>query len=123
VKTFEELSRWESGARQLYVDPTIPVGLAFFRYIKSVDGYRGQELVFNVSSRRHLSLWLSPNYPVTITFDGPHSTIRGNKLISFGIEPIASGLWRLNPSLNLQGHIHVFVVLYGVPAPAPWADS
>jgi hypothetical protein len=36
------------------------------------------------------------------------------------MERIVPGVWALNPSLNIPGVIHVFVLLYGVPNPAPW---
>lgn len=32
----------------------------------------------------------------------------------------APGIWCLSPSLNVPGLVHAFVVLYGVPDPAPF---
>jgi hypothetical protein len=41
-------------------------------------------------------------------------------LAAFGIIEIVPGLWHLTPSLNLPGVLHMFVVVYDVPSPAPW---
>lgn len=44
------------------------------------------------------------------------------KPTAFGLERIAPGVWVLNPSLLVPGVLHAFVVVVGVPEPAPWED-
>jgi hypothetical protein len=38
----------------------------------------------------------------------------------FGLSQLGPGTWRVVPSVNIPGQIHAFVILCGVPDPAPW---
>jgi hypothetical protein len=44
----------------------------------------------------------------------------GGALTTFHIRSVSPGVWALAPSLNIPGVIHAYVVLHGVPDPAPW---
>jgi len=41
----------------------------------------------------------------------------------FGLRQLGPGTWRVAPSVNIPGQIHAFVILCGVPDPAPWEKS
>jgi hypothetical protein len=41
----------------------------------------------------------------------------------FGSRKIGPGTWVVTPSLNVPEMIHAFLVLCGVPEPAPWEQS
>ncbi len=51
---------------------------------------------------------------------GDDPAIQDGQLAAFGIRKVALGLWTLNPSLNIPGAFHGYVVVHGVPDPAPW---
>jgi hypothetical protein len=38
----------------------------------------------------------------------------------FGLRRLTRDTWALDPSLEIPGELHAFVVLVGVPSPAPW---
>jgi hypothetical protein len=46
--------------------------------------------------------------------------MEGETLQAFGARKFTGGAWALEPSLNLPGILHGFVVLTGVPDPPPW---
>lgn len=133
MKTFAQLEEWCKGARERFGDPAKTCGIAFFRYVAGVDALEAPfgaarffapaamtDLVFTEEGG-DLLLRLGPRslpLRLSISKDGPNITEGG--LVAFGVDRIADGLWTLNPSLNVPGVIHVFVVLYGVPPRAPW---
>jgi hypothetical protein len=41
----------------------------------------------------------------------------------FGSRKIGPGTWAVTPSLNIPEVIHAFLVLCGVPEPAPWESA
>lgn len=46
--------------------------------------------------------------------------IEDGRLKAFHVRKVSRGTWALAPSLNIPGELHAFVVLTGVPDPAPW---
>jgi hypothetical protein len=72
-------------------------------------------------TREGCALWISPAHPIPIPIVlGREVTDDAGDLVKFGSERVIPGVWALNPSLNVPGLIHAFVVLYDVPDPAPW---
>ena len=124
MKTLRELREWCEGARKQFGDPSEPVCQLFFRWVE-VPPREGDELVcrFNMLEAwfnhiAHVSL-SGLEYDLPISEDGPIASCAG-ELEVFGVERIAPGMWSLTPSLNAPGVIHAFIVLYGLPEPAPW---
>lgn len=56
--------------------------------------------------------------PLRVEDEGPR--IEGNTLVAFGARMFTGGAWALEPSLNIPGTLHAFIVLTGVPDPPPW---
>lgn len=117
MKTFSELADWLTGAAEQFGDPSFPVCQLFVRYIADVAGYHGEELVCTAG----LNLWLDRQTPIplAISRNGPCMNSVG-ELTAFAARQLVPGVWFLTPSLNIPGVIDAFIVLYGVPDPAPW---
>ena len=115
------------------------MGLVFCRYVPDPDvgQYRGEDCVFGLHGGKEkngavclqLRLW-PPDEPVEWPVRGVMiPVIMGDprfyrdELLTFGVRRVSPGLWHLDPSLNIPGQIHVFVVLYDVPTPAPWENQ
>jgi hypothetical protein len=136
MKTMREVAAWIEGGLRQFGDPSEPVGLLFARYTlvmrqaeTDVVWTPGPESLFDAAAPLGGMLWLAhgadgwldlpiaarPALSPSSCLDHPAVTVH-----AFGAELIADGLWALTPSLNVLGLLHVFVVLYGVPTPAPW---
>lgn len=123
LQTIAELEAWYAGARDEFVDPSEPVCQLFFQWQADLPAYRGEllacgasaidgELVLACGSNiGTVSLRVQPNEP-EVSPDG--------MLLTFGAIRITAGVWALTPSLNVSGALHGYVVLHGVPDPAPW---
>lgn len=121
MKTFRAVSEWCAGAAEELGDPSAAVCQLFFRWQDDLRAVDGVDLVCGLHEGS-LTILLGPKFPalpIPVEVDGPRLDERGG-LACFGVEPIAPGVWALTPSLNAQGLIHAFVVLYEVPSPAPW---
>ena len=134
MRTIREVCDWCTAVEHDMGDPAASVAQVFARYVEDVDAYRGEDLVFGLHGGKaqngavalQLRLWVGPAiHPAAIqgvivpaTMDGPKFAL--DQLLTFGVRPVSPGLWYLNPSLNLPGQIHAFIVLYDVPTPAPW---
>lgn len=51
---------------------------------------------------------------------GDYEQHRDGSVSRFGMRRLGPGTWLLQPSLNMPGKIHAFVVMCGVPEPPPW---
>jgi hypothetical protein len=120
MKTIAEFIHWREGAIEEFGDPTIPVGQAFFQYVPALADYHEGLLAASTGGRDSLILMmgLDAGVRVRVSEAGPEGDAGG--LLVFGLEEITPGLWTLFPSANLPGLAHLFVVIYGVPVPAPW---
>lgn len=117
MKTRAEMLQWIEEAAATLGDPAIAVGQAFFRWDpKWRDG--GEDLACHEEGGGIALVLGGTAIAVRVQLGEPKITPNG--LEAFGATPIAPGVWSLSPSLNLPGIVHVFVVLYGVPDPAPW---
>ena len=58
------------------------------------------------------------SFSLRISEEGPG--IEGATLQAFGARKFTGGAWALEPSLNLPGVLHGFIVITGVPDPPPW---
>lgn len=125
MKTFSEVAEWMRGAAEQFGDPSVPVAQLFVRWRGDMEKFHRDEFAgelrcgmldgeFAILLGRDL-----PPLPLPVELDGPKIGEEG-ELQAFGAELVTPGVWALNPSLNAQGLIHAFIVLYGVPDPAPW---
>lgn len=117
MKTSQELAEWCAGALIEFGDPAAPVGQMFFRYTE-VTLARGDELTCTARGDA-LMLNVGGVPPLRVDVEGP-AFDEEERLRVFGIKSIVPGLWTLEPSLNLPGMFHAFIVIYDVPNPAPW---
>lgn len=123
MNTFTQVQAWCAGAQEQFGDPSIPVCQLFVRWHEDVLSSSSEDLVVGwLDGEIVLILGLGPDIPfVPIRVQmGQAAFGEHGELVAFGVERIAPGLWSMTPSLNLEGGIHAFVVLYGVPDPAPW---
>jgi len=120
MKTFAEVEDWVAGAYRLYGDPSVPVCQLFFRWVDDLTAV-GEDLVAGLVDGE-LVLLLGPEFPpfpMRVANGRLQMNERG-ELVAYGAAKIIPGVWALKPSLNAPGLIHGFVVLHGVPDPAPW---
>jgi hypothetical protein len=123
VKTFGEVATWCAGASEEFDDPSVPVCQLFFRWQEDLATYGGDELACGILDGEFV-LVLGPGFPsLPMPVKAGQPQIRREpavELEAYGAELVSPGVWSLAPSLNAEGLIHAFVVLYGVPDPAPW---
>lgn len=124
MKTIVEVYQWCEGAAREFGDPSDAIGQLFVRYVDGDQVPRkiaGCFELFCFLEGNELVLWLGPQLiiPISISRDGPEQDECGD-LKCFGVDSISRGVCALKPSLNIPGEIHAFVILYDVPAPAPW---
>lgn len=120
MKTFASLAQWCAGATVELGDPAEAVCQAFFRWQDHLQP-DGQDLVCGMQGDQ-VVICLTPHValPVAVQTGEPRLNEGGDALEAFAIDQVVPGMWSLRPSLNIPGLIHAFVVLYGVPDPAPW---
>lgn len=118
MKTIQELQDWVTGVEQAFGNPSAATGLLFARYQalpapseEIVARYVDGELVLIVGELGEIPIALDPS--------GGY-VMRDEQLVAFGTEQVMPGLWHLIPSLNIPEVLHVFMVVYDVPTPAPW---
>ena len=121
MRTFVEVAEWCHGAAEAFGDPSVPVCQLFFRWqdLRLGDGDDDQTLVCGTLDREFV-LVLGPGavFPLPLRNGEPEHT--DDEVITYGAVRVVEGVWAITPSLNVEGFIHGFVVLYGVPDPAPW---
>jgi hypothetical protein len=131
VKTCEQLLSWCVAARREFGDASVPVCQCFFAWQEielaraaAFSSYRGfpLEAYLRTSGARagDVVLRLAPDADIEIPVRSGEPEINEEGVVSFGAEEITRGVWALRPSLNMPDFLHAFVVLYGVPDPAPW---
>lgn len=119
MKTREELFAWCAGAARELGDPSIPVGQVFVRFCENEQDVIDTTLFATFDGEDLFVPILGEILPLTLDVNGPRVSA-SNDLEAFGVEKVIPGVWYLTPSLNIPGEVHVHVVLYGVPEPAPW---
>lgn len=120
MKTIAELQEWCAAVEDEFGDAAEAVGLLFARFQQCAPTGTGieQDVVISWDGEQ-LVLELFGGVPLRLDMNGPRLSLQ-NDLDAFGVYQVAPGLWHLTPSLNLPGVLHMFVVLYDVPSPAPW---
>jgi hypothetical protein len=118
MKTCAQLVAWIEGATAELGDPAEAVGQAFFRW---AENWRtsGEDLVIGREGQETM-LVLGAGAAIPFPIKAGEPEISDEGIVAFGAEEITPGVWAVTPSLNVPGLVHVFVVLYGVPSPAPW---
>lgn len=121
MRTMAEAMEWHHGAATAFGDPAEPVCQLFFRWQENLAQYNGGELACGMHDGE-LTLLLGPVFPpLPMPVQAGAMRVKNvDKLEAYGADRIGPGLWSLEPSLNAEGLIHGFVVLYDVPDPAPW---
>jgi len=122
MKTFAEVAEWCAGAAEEFGDPSVPVCQLFFRWQENLEIPRGDDELVCGMADGELVLLLGPEFrPFLMTVElGDMRLDEQGGLQAFGAYLVTTGVWALRPSLNAEGAIHAFVVLHGVPDPAPW---
>lgn len=121
MKTCAEVAAWCAGAAEEFGDPSAPVCQIFLRWQDEPEAYRGDELVCGMN-HGDLALLLGEGFPpfqFPVVAGRPQLDERGY-VMAYGASCVTAGVWAITPSLNALGLIHGFVVLHGVPDPAPW---
>jgi hypothetical protein len=59
--------------------------------------------------------------PLEVSMDAPRFVrLLDGVMVRYRARKVCDGVWALDPSLNIPGMLHAYVVLHGVPDPAPW---
>lgn len=122
MKTCSEVSAWCAGASAEFGDPSVPVCQLFFRWQENLMAPRRDDELVCGMVEGELVLLLGPEFralPMPIELGDLRLDDAGG-LEAYGAYLITAGVWALRPSLNVEETIHGFVVLHGVPDPAPW---
>lgn len=120
MKTCAEVSQWCAGAMETFGDPSHPICQLFIRWRDNLITEPGEDLACGWLDGE-LVLWLGPEFrPLPMLVEAGDFRVSVGELIAYGAELITTGVWAITPSLNVEGAIHAFVVLYDVPDPAPW---
>lgn len=117
-----DVEQWRVGALLEFGDPSEPVCQLFFRWEPHYLDFQGDELVCGTTADGVLMLLVGGGtglVPLPVRAGEPVIAPNG-QLEAFGALQITPDVWALAPSLNVPGTLHGFVVLYGVPTPAPW---
>lgn len=118
MKTFADVAEWCAGAAMQFGDPSAVVCQLFFQWREDLRAAAG-DLACGLHGDE-VALVLGPDVALPIPLQLGEPEISDEGVITFGTDLIAPGLWAVTPSFNMPGVIHAFVVLYGVPDPAPW---
>jgi hypothetical protein len=122
MKTYKELVAWHLQALQTFADPAEPVCQMFFRFVRHDQAQQalrtgdlicwmdGPELMLQISSDEALPL------PIKIG----RCELAEDHVQRYGSQRVTHGVYAISPSLNIQGLVHGFLVLYDVPEPTPW---
>jgi hypothetical protein len=115
-----ELDEWVDAVASAAGDPAAAVSQLFVRYTERA-AEPGEVTALWKQESEVLMVELEPGtvFPVQIDVDGP--AIDGFGLLcAFKPKRICAGVWALTPSFNVEGVLHAFLVIHGVPDPAPW---
>lgn len=120
MTTAADVEAWRDGAILELGDASAPVCQMFFHFRPNLLTDEDDVLACDWSADGLLLLRFGARLlPVPVRAGAPVITPAGD-LEAFGATPITGDVWALSPSLNVPGALHGFVVLYGVPTPAPW---
>lgn len=124
MKTYADIMQWCDGALERFGDPSRPICQLFYRWDGNVSLPTSDDLEFHAESKELRLPIFKSRKAITLPVGTGQPVIgEDGDLVTFGLEEITEGVWKLTPSLNIPGIIHAFVVLYGVPNPAPWTRS
>jgi hypothetical protein len=117
--TRDELREFVEEATEQIGDPSEVTTLLFVEFEARKGSDRVGAMYDPVTKTLFVEIEEGTVWPLEISDDGPviHSQ---QGLIAFGIKKVRAGVWALNPSLNIPNVLHAFVVIHGVPDPAPW---
>jgi hypothetical protein len=121
VKLVSEIEQWRVGAAiEFGGDPAKPICQIFARFVENAPDVHEDLLAWWNGDHFMLGFGEGRWLPIQVA-DEPQVNDEG-ELEVFRIKEISAGVWALSPSLNIQGFIHSFVIIYGVPTPAPWVS-
>jgi hypothetical protein len=123
MTTFDQVADWCAGAQEAYGDPSVPVCQLFFRWqhdLQNFDGRGGDDTLVCGMVMGEFVLVCAPSAPIPLPVRTGEPEVTDEEVITYGAVRVLEGVWAIGPSLNVPGFIHGFVVVYGVPDPAPW---
>lgn len=77
------------------------------------------ELLWNFHFKVHKRDGKAVTTQIPFNANGPR-VVLGDQLLRWGTIHMGPGVWVLSESIHVEGYYHGFVVLRGVPEPAPW---
>lgn len=123
LTTIADVDAWRIGAGLEFGDASSPVCQMFFRFEADIHGYEQDALACGWSNGRLILVIGGGSDDEVMAIPlraGKPELTPSDDLVAFGATPITGDVWAVSPSLNIPGVLHGFVVLYGVPTPAPW---
>jgi hypothetical protein len=121
VKTFEQFAQWSQEVEAAVGDVAEAIGILCFRWCEDPRQHNG-DLICRADPRGVAIYFDPPSGAMVLEINtkGAVMNEETGELLAFGVEKLTPGVWTLEPSLNVLTFVHAFVVLYGVPDPAPW---
>lgn len=123
MKTFSEVAEWCLGAAEAYGDASVPVCQLFFRWqpdLQKFDDHGADETLVCGMVMGEFALVCGRSAVIPLPIRTGEAEVTRDEVITYGAGRVVDGVWAITPSLNVEGFIHGFVILYGVPDPAPW---
>jgi hypothetical protein len=122
MKTVTDVEAWVARAADAYGDPSVPVCQLCFRWTPETQRFVvGDDALTCGLAEGAFALLLGPNVPaIPLPIRAGDAEVTEDEVITYGLDRLSAGVWAMTPSLNIEGFIHAFVVLYDVPDPAPW---
>ena len=123
IGTYEELDHFLAAVNERFGDPSAMVCLMYVGWGNKQNAMPAIWSEWSDLDRVVLLHFVGmdgmDSVPLKVSLDEPGLTNEGG-LAQFQIRPIAAGVWTISPSLNIPGQLHAFLVIHGVPEPAPW---
>ncbi len=123
ITNLEEATAWQIAVHTALGDPaqrTALLCLPWMREFPPLAGGYGASFIGHRDGRGVFEIHGFAQEAIPITFDTKGMNVEDGELADFGIEKLDHGTWAFSPSMNVPGLIHGFVVIHGVPHPAPW---
>jgi hypothetical protein len=120
---YEELNGFLAAVYEDTGDPSAAVCQMFVQYRTAMPAAEGDVSArYDQATKAVLLTFIHEDgvrqeIPLAVSPDGPEVD---QVTTTFHIRKVCRGVWALAPSLNVPGQLHAYVVLHGVPEPAPW---
>lgn len=118
ILNHQDMSRFLMAAEGQFGDPAEAVFLLGVEYSEVAE--RDHATAQYSALMSSVLIDLGGKEPVVLEVNTEAPRAVDGELEAFHVVKMSAGTWALNPSLNIPGALHAYVVLHSVPDPAPW---